>query len=59
MANPKLDGFTKENLPYSMTATRALQDFDKNGIIDLEGIDARLPVSADRVCHDRRRARRL
>jgi lipopolysaccharide export system protein LptC len=29
-----------------MTATRALQHLDKNGIVDLEGIDARLPVSA-------------
>jgi lipopolysaccharide export system protein LptC len=46
MANPKLDGYTKESRPYSMTATRALQHLDKNGIIDLEGIDARLPVSA-------------
>ena len=45
MANPKLDGFTKDSRPYSMTATRALQHFDNSGIIDLEGIDARLPVS--------------
>lgn len=46
MANPKLDGYTKESRPYSMTATRALQHMDKSGIVDLEGIDARLPVSA-------------
>ena len=46
MANPKLDGYTKESRPYSMTATRALQHLDRNGIVDLEGIDARLPVSA-------------
>jgi lipopolysaccharide export system protein LptC len=46
MANPKLDGYTKESRPYSMTATRALQHLDKTGVIDLEGIDARLPVSA-------------
>jgi lipopolysaccharide export system protein LptC len=47
MSNPKLDGFTKDNRPYSMSATRALQHVDNTGIIDLEGIDARLPVSGD------------
>jgi lipopolysaccharide export system protein LptC len=46
MANPKLDGYTKESRPYSMSATRALQHIDNSGIVDLEGIDARLPVSA-------------
>ena len=46
MANPKLDGYTKESRPYSMTATRALQHLDDSGVVDLEGIDARLPVSA-------------
>jgi lipopolysaccharide export system protein LptC len=49
MANPKLNGFTKQNLPYSMTALRAIQDVSKQGIIDLEGIDAKLPLSADNV----------
>jgi lipopolysaccharide export system protein LptC len=49
MANPKLNGFTKQKLPYSMTALRAIQDVSKQGIIDLEGIDAKLPVSADNV----------
>lgn len=44
MANPKLEGFTKENLPYSMKALRAVQDVDKGGVIELEGIDARLPM---------------
>ncbi|ESX80121.1 MULTISPECIES: LPS export ABC transporter periplasmic protein LptC [unclassified Mesorhizobium] len=47
MANPKLNGFTKQNLPYSMTALRAIQDVSKQGIIDLEGIKARLPIAAD------------
>lgn len=46
MANPKLDGFTKENLPYSMTALRAIQDVAKESIIGLEGIDAKLPLDA-------------
>jgi lipopolysaccharide export system protein LptC len=45
MASPKLDGYTKENRPYSMTATRALQHVDQSSIIELEGIDAKLPVS--------------
>ena len=44
MANPKLDGYTKDNRPYSMTATRALQHIDKHGMVELEGIDARVPV---------------
>lgn len=49
MANPKLNGFTKQKLPYSLTATRATQDVGKQGIIDLEGINAKLPVAADNV----------
>jgi lipopolysaccharide export system protein LptC len=49
MANPKLNGFTKQKLPYSLTATRATQDVGKQGIIDLDGIDAKLPVASDNV----------
>ncbi len=30
MASPKLEGFTKDNLPYSMTASRALQNLDND-----------------------------
>lgn len=45
MANPKLDGFTKDNLPYSMTATRAIQDMSNMGLISLEQIDATFPIS--------------
>lgn len=44
MANPRLDGFTEENLPYSMTAARAIQDLQQTGVITLEQIDAKLPV---------------
>jgi len=44
MANPKLDGFTKDKLPYSMRATRAIQDLGNTDIIRLEEIDAKLPV---------------
>jgi lipopolysaccharide export system protein LptC len=49
MANPKLNGFSKDQLPYSMTAVRAIQDVSKQGIINLEGINAKLPISADNV----------
>jgi lipopolysaccharide export system protein LptC len=44
MANPKLNGFTKDNLPYSMTAVRAIQDLKNESVIELDKIDARLPV---------------
>lgn len=46
MANPKLEGFTRDNLPYSMTAARAIQDIAGDAPIMLEGIDARLPLDA-------------
>lgn len=44
MANPKLDGFNKENQAYSMTAARAIQDLQNTGVIDLEEISAKVPV---------------
>jgi lipopolysaccharide export system protein LptC len=48
MTDPKLDGLTgREGRPYSMTAARAVQDIGMSGRIDLEGIDARLPVNED------------
>lgn len=49
MANPKLTGYTRENLPYSMSAERAIQDMARAGIVELEKIDARLPVDAARL----------
>ncbi|WP_027060206.1 LPS export ABC transporter periplasmic protein LptC [Mesorhizobium loti] len=49
MANPKLNGFTKQKQPYSMTALRAIQDVNTQGIIELEGIDAKVPVGPDNV----------
>jgi len=49
MANPKLNGFTKQKLPYSLTALRATQDVGKQDIIDLEGINAKVPLTADNV----------
>ncbi len=47
MANPKLEGFTKDGRPYSMLAGRAVQDFEQQGVINLEGIDAKMPVDKD------------
>lgn len=44
MANPKLDGFTKDKLPYTMTALRAVQDLKDTNMVRLEGIDAKLPI---------------
>jgi lipopolysaccharide export system protein LptC len=45
MSDPRLDGVTgSHGRPYSMTAARAVQDIGVSGRIDLQGIDARLPV---------------
>lgn len=46
MANPKLEGFTRDNLRYSMTAARAIQDVTGDAPIALELINATLPVDA-------------
>lgn len=47
MSAPKLEGFTKDNLAYSLSAARAVQNVRDAGVFELEGIDARLPVNAD------------
>ena len=47
MANPKLNGFTNDNLPYEVTAERAVQNLTDTSIITLENIDARLPIEAE------------
>lgn len=47
MANPKLEGFTADDLPYSMTAMRAIQAVSGVGAVELEEINATLPVSAE------------
>ena len=45
MADPRLEGVTGSNdRPYRMTAARAIQDIGTGARIDLEGIDATLPV---------------
>ena len=47
MANPKVNGVTAENRPYSMTAARAVQDPGKQHIVELEGIDAVIPIDVE------------
>jgi lipopolysaccharide export system protein LptC len=49
MANPKLDGYTKDKRPYSMSAMRALQHVDDAAVVELEGLAAKVPVGSDRV----------
>lgn len=44
MTSPHLNGYTKDNRPYSMTAAKATQDAKNSGAIALEGISAELPV---------------
>ncbi|MBK8457992.1 MAG: LPS export ABC transporter periplasmic protein LptC [Phyllobacteriaceae bacterium] len=45
MSNPELGGVNKDNQRYSMKAARAIQDAAKADLIELEEIDADLPVS--------------
>jgi lipopolysaccharide export system protein LptC len=47
MANPKLEGVTKDNRPYSMNAVRAIQDLKSQDVIELEDISAKLPMNAE------------
>ncbi|MHA6644822.1 LPS export ABC transporter periplasmic protein LptC [Mesorhizobium sp. A623] len=49
MANPKLEGLTKDNLTYSLNALRAIQSAGEESLVELEKIDAKLPVSADNI----------
>lgn len=44
MDNPELDGFTADDLPYRMTASRAIQAVGKDSAIRLEEIRARVPI---------------
>ncbi|MGO4831272.1 LPS export ABC transporter periplasmic protein LptC [Rhizobiaceae sp. 2RAB30] len=47
MANPKLEGFTKGDLPYLMTAARAVQNAKSSGVFELDTIKAKMPLDAD------------
>lgn len=43
MADPRLEGFTRDNRAYTMAAARAIQDIGGGSRIDLEEIEARVP----------------
>ena len=49
MASPKLDGYTRDNLPYSMTASRAIQEPGNMDRFELEDIVASLPLTRDQL----------
>ena len=44
MANPKLQGYTSNDRPYSMSALRAVQDISNEAVIELQEISAMLPI---------------
>ncbi|MDD9909192.1 MAG: LPS export ABC transporter periplasmic protein LptC [Ahrensia sp.] len=46
METPKMAGFDAQKRPYEVKANRAIQDLTKPEIIDLEVIDADLPMDA-------------
>lgn len=48
MTNPSIDGHTGDNVPYSVTARRAIQEIGDAQRVDLEGIDATLPLKDGR-----------
>ena len=47
MDNPKLNGVTGDNQPYTVEATRALQSSTDINDVELEGITARIPFGKD------------
>jgi lipopolysaccharide export system protein LptC len=47
MENPKLNGFDKAQRPYNLTASRAIQDASNPNQVELEEINAQLPMSDD------------
>ena len=44
MNNPKLDGLDPQNRPYSVRAVRAIQSVEDPTLVDLDQIDAKLPM---------------
>ncbi len=47
MDAPRLEGFTGDGRAYSVDAARAIQDYNQQDLVDLEGIDARMPIEKD------------
>ncbi|MHC5306229.1 LPS export ABC transporter periplasmic protein LptC [Bartonella sp. LJL80] len=44
MTDPKLEGYTSANKPYSLKAAKAIQDPSHSGMIELQNIIAQLPL---------------
>ncbi|MEQ1954603.1 LPS export ABC transporter periplasmic protein LptC [Mesorhizobium sp. CN2-181] len=49
MESPKLEGFTNDNRPYSVSALRAVQDVGNDAVVELQGIAATLPLDQSRT----------
>lgn len=49
MANPTLGGVTEDDRPYSMMAQRAIQAIGQENIVELEAINAALPINGEDV----------
>lgn len=49
MATPRMNGFTKDNKPYSMEAERAVQEVGNTAEIMLEKIAAKVPFTGDEM----------
>ncbi len=49
MVKPQLNGFIRDNLPYSITANRAVHDPNNQSVVEFFGIDADLPISTNSV----------
>jgi lipopolysaccharide export system protein LptC len=47
MSDPQLNGFTGDNRAYSLSADRASQQIGRSGIVELEGIEAKLPFRTE------------
>ena len=47
MRSPKMSGLDAKNRPFEMMAQRAIQNFQQQDIVELEGIVAKLPVKDD------------
>lgn len=47
MDAPNLEGFAGDGRPYSVSASRATQDLDRQDIINLDGIDAKMPIQQE------------
>lgn len=46
MSAPKLQGYTRDDRPYALSAERAIQDISLEHVVELEGIAAELPYDA-------------